>query len=235
MQDATPPPPLLPEIAEPAPPRPVATAGGSSGEWLALLRNRLIIAGLSLIALLVVAAAVLVVIGNGDDEEQLRAGNIQPTPLGGAAAPTGEDLSGVLRTTASMRNGPGVEYPAIGTIPQGTAVAVVGRNADDSWVQVVYPPGFDVLGWVNLAFIDVEGDISALVIAGPGESPNVSVPTSSGPPPATEQPSLPEPTGSPTRRPTNTRVPTITPRPSATATLPPLFQQPQAQTDATRP
>jgi uncharacterized protein YraI len=230
MEDATPPPPLLPEIAEPAPPRLVAAAGRSSGQWLALFRNRLIIAGLSLIALLVVAAAVLVVIGNGDDEEQLRAGLVEPTPAAGAATPTGGELTGMLRTTASMRNGPGVEYPAIGTVPEGAAVPVVGRNADDSWIQVVYPPGFDVLGWVNLAFIDIDGDISALVIAGPGESPNVPIPTSSGPPPETQQPS-PEATGSPTRRPTSTRVPTITPRPSATATLPPLFQQ----TDATRP
>lgn len=232
MEDANPPPPLLPEIAGSAPPRPVAAAGGSSGQWLALVRNRLIIAGLSLIALLVVAAAVLVAIGNGDEQKQLRAGLVEPTPAAGAATPTGGKLTGVLRTTASMRNGPGVEYPALGTVPDGAAVPVVGRSADDNWVQVVYPPGFDVLGWVNLAFIDIDGDISALVIAGPGESPNVPIPTSVGPTPGTEQP--PEATGSPTRRPTRTRVPTITPRPSATA-LPPLFQQPQEQTDATRP
>lgn len=207
-----------------APPLPQPPSGSGVADWVELFRNRLILAGLGLIALLVVGALLLIAIGNGDDEPQRRASLVQPTPAPGSSTPGGDDLTGVLRTTASMRNGPGIGYPPIGTVPEGAAVPVVGRNADDSWVQVVFPPGSELLGWVNVAFIDVNGDISALVVAGPGESPNVPVPTSSGPLPGSETPAD-EPTSAPTRRPTNTRVPTITPRPGATPTIPSPFQQ----------
>jgi uncharacterized protein YraI len=204
-------------MAAPPPPSP----GGGWAEWLDLLRNRLILSGLATIVVLLLVAIVFVVIDSGDDAPSVIDG-ARPTPTAGGTPLPGDGVTGVVRTTAGARNGPGTSYSVIGTVPRGTSLQVVGRNADDTWVQVVYPPGSQLRVWINLAFIDVRGDISDLAIAGPGDSPNVAVPTSVGPigspTPEVDVTLQPEPTGTPTRRPTSTRVPTITPQSIVTPT-----------------
>jgi uncharacterized protein YraI len=140
----------------------------------------------------------------------------------------GPGLSGKLRTTASMRNGPGPGYPILGTIPRSAVVTVVGRNEDNTWFQVIYPPGFSIRGWVQATLIDIEGDVSSLVIAGPGAGPDVQVPTYAGPinVPIPTEPGGTEFEETPTPRPTRvlptstpypvpTEAPTFTPRPTS--------------------
>ncbi|OGO51548.1 MAG: hypothetical protein A2148_01335 [Chloroflexi bacterium RBG_16_68_14] len=153
-----------------------------------------------------------------------------------------------MRTTTTMRNGPGPSYPILGTIPAGAQVTVVGRNASESWLQVTYPPGSKLRGWVSIAYIDVDGDISRLTIAGPGVAPSVSVPTDMAPDSSltaepSEESAATEPSSAdatPTQRPARTPrpSPTRTPRasptqgPVATPTLEPTATPPLLPTSA---
>lgn len=246
-------PPILPEL-EAVP----AAARSSRGErdrarsfapadWLAVLRNRLILTGLAVVTVLLLIAIVLVAIGSGDGGPVRRTVVDISTPEGEPTALPGRALSGFVRTTTSMRNGPGPTYPVLGTIPKRALVTVVGRNANESWLQVAYPPGSQLRGWVSLAYIDVDGDISRLAIAGPGAAPAVAVPTGAAPDSSlTAEPSeestatepsstLATPAGRPTRtpRPSPTRTPRASPtqRPEATPTLEPTATPPLLPTE----
>jgi hypothetical protein len=46
---------------------------------------------------------------------------------------------------ANLRNGPGLDYKKVGSLPMGGSLEIVGRNADSSWWLVSAPNG---LAWV---------------------------------------------------------------------------------------
>jgi uncharacterized protein YraI len=148
---------------------PASTVGHSDG-WQALLGNRFIIGALGTVAILLLTAIVLVAIGHGDDAGS-GAGNIAVAGSDGddetPQAPIGS-VVGTTKNTASYRNGPGTRYVILGTIPHGVSVAVVGRNEDNTWLQVRYPPSSNLKGWVDAKLLNVDGDVSDLALAGPG-------------------------------------------------------------------
>ncbi len=186
-QDDVPPPPTLPELEEgadaaPVQPRqePARLATGLAfvlPERLAFLNNRFVIGGLSLVVVLLLVAIVLVVFGSGDGEPQVLLVAGAGTPTAEPTAKPGTPLIGRILTTASTHNGPATSYAILGTIPNGAVVSIIGRNEDETWLQVIYPPGSQLRGWVNASFVEVTGDISQLVVAGPGSGPSVIVPT----------------------------------------------------------
>lgn len=236
--EAPPPPPELEAFKRLTPPtapspfgRPITWDSGEGS--VALLNNRFILGGLGVVVVLLLTAIVLVAIGQGDSAKgnapnvSVPPGDKTPSrPIGG--------LAGTTKTTASYRNGPGPTYVILGTIPRGATVAVVGRNEDDSWLQVRYPPSSTLKGWVDAKLLDVEGDVTVLAIAGPGPVASADityVPTAAiyepvGTPTAepAEPTRITRPTGTPTSRPSVTpyRTPltTNTPEQFPTATVP---------------
>ena len=154
--------------------------------------------------------------------------NTTPTPV--------EVLTAVALTTTTLRNGPGASFSPLGTVPRGARVPIIGRNADDTWLQVRYPPGSTIQGWIDVSFLEVTGDLADVIIAGPGSGPSIIVPTSV----PTDVPTFvfEEPTDTPAVEPTDapathtpevtttplkseTRLPIETPAPTATPAQPP--------------
>lgn len=223
---------------DPEPPNPMVLPGGIElPEWLAFLRNRAILGGLGLVVVLLLATIVLVALGGGDDGlEELSAAGVE-TPVAKSTVASGQGLTGNVIVTATMRIGPATTYAILGTIPSGALVSVIGRNANSSWLQVIYPPGSQLKGWVPAKVIEVTGDTSKLAVAGPGEGPSVPVPTSDVPlayfTPVPPPIASPDPTSiTPAIR---TPLPTATTAaPPATATPPPT-QQPPAPTAPSPP
>lgn len=226
-------PPLLPELspssaAVPAPFDADATSAVQPTDWAGILQNRLILSGFAAVVVLALITIVLVTIGNGDGDPNPRSLAGGGTPEASPTALPGGGLVGEVRTTTTIRSGPGSSYDILGTVPRGALVSVVGRDEDQAWLQVSYPPGSELLGWVSIAFIEVSGDISQLVVAEAGEPPSIVIPTSIVTESPTELPTVTEPlapteTPSPeperTPPPTETSLPTVTPE--ATSTSPP--------------
>src|SRR4030095_4740475 len=52
----------------------------------------------------------------------------------------------VTSPIANVRSGPGVQFDLVDTVPMGQAIAVIGRLADCTWLQVVRPAKGQ--GWV---------------------------------------------------------------------------------------
>jgi uncharacterized protein YraI len=214
------------------PPSRASDSGDGGFEWpesLDFLRNRFIIAGLGLLAALLLAIIILVALAGEEQNSSTPVEATDPTPDGQTTviAPS-EGLAGRIVNTAILRNGPGSGYAILGTIPSGAQVAVVGRNADNTWFQIV-PSSSSLRGWVEADYVQVTGDVTTLVIAGPGSEPSIAVPTRINVPDEDEEPAVPT---SPPRRPTATRAaptsttapptapPPTAPRPTATSPAP---------------
>lgn len=231
-------PPLLEELAGPAneaapperePPRAHEPPAEPTIDWLAPFENRLIIAGISLLGVLALTAIVLFVFSRGDGGPAftpnigvITNGNGDETPTA-AFALTAEALA-----TTTLRNGPNRSFAPLGTVPRGARVPVVGRNEDDTWLQITYPPGSPLRGWVDIDFFEVTGELHAVEVAGPGAGPSLIVPTSlptlvPEDPTATPVP-FDEPTAPPefkiTPAVTGTGEPAETPDPTATEGTP---------------
>ena len=70
--------------------------------------------------------------------------------------PTGVVIAGSL----NLRSGPGVNYNTIAVLQGGTTVALLGRNANGSWLKVKAPTG--TVGWVNAGYISTSYSIQNL-------------------------------------------------------------------------
>ena len=203
-----PPPRLEPRASIHARRRRVAPVALSSrwDAWLPLLNNRGILSGLGLVVALLLIAIVLVAIGS-ESQDTDRALVTNPTPGPNSTVLPRGSLSGHLVTTTSVRNGPDSSYAILGTVPRGATVAVIGRNEDQSWLQIRYPPGSALLGWVNAEFLETTGDVSKLGVAGPGPSPDIIVPTQAEVPTAVATEEI-------TSTPTEETTPSITSTPT---------------------
>ncbi len=71
--------------------------------------------------------------------------------------------SGVINTAAlNVRTGPGVSYGVTAVVYQGQGVALIGRNADSSWVKIRLTNG--TVGWINSAYVQTSTTLNSLPI-----------------------------------------------------------------------
>ncbi|MCZ7569031.1 MAG: SH3 domain-containing protein [Ardenticatenaceae bacterium] len=110
-----------------------------------------------------------------------------PTASATLAVPTvtatvSEPAAVVLASSLNGRSGPGVAYPVISVLKQGSTVRALAFNPDRSWVQVALDPR---RGWVAVPYVRLE------------QATSLAVATDIPPPPPTPTP-LPAPTASPT-------------------------------------
>jgi hypothetical protein len=119
-----------------------------------------------------------------------------PTPEPAPTEPPVEENSGppvvTIVQNMNVRTGPGTNYPIAGPGPAGEKSTVVGRNADNSWVQVEYPVTADGAGWVYADLVQIDGDLSQVdvvqVAAPPPPPPAPEVPQEEAAPPPPPEP-----------------------------------------------
>jgi uncharacterized protein YgiM (DUF1202 family) len=71
--------------------------------------------------------------------------------------------SGLVNTAAlNVRTGPGTSYGVTAVVYKDQGVALLGRNADSSWVKVRLNNG--TVGWINAAFVQTATTINSLPI-----------------------------------------------------------------------
>jgi len=63
----------------------------------------------------------------------------------------------------NVRAGPGTGYPVLATLPAGSRLTPVGRDAEGRWVQVCCVDG-DQPGWVLAELVDLAGDLAGLPV-----------------------------------------------------------------------
>lgn len=75
--------------------------------------------------------------------------------------PTTSTNAVVTTPFLNVRGGPGANFPDLGNLAQGQGVDLIGRNADNSWVQINVPGGIQG-GWVSSRYISASVPIGWL-------------------------------------------------------------------------
>jgi hypothetical protein len=167
-----------------------------------LLRNPSVLAGLAVVAAIFLAVAFVFVFGGGPSGAGFdQDGGTGSVPGGGAGGLTPSAGGVVARSiaSASVREGPSIEYAEIAVLRSGQDVEVSGRNQESSWFQVVYPRNSSLRGWVpGTALRLPDGSVERLQVAAvtPIPRPTVVIPTAPPEPTATPTPSA-TPTSTP--------------------------------------
>ena len=93
------------------------------------------------------------------------------TPLTSEEVPGPATLTAIVNTDElNVRSGPSVQTPTTSVLMWGDVVALIGRNADGTWVQVSLADATE--GWVSTAFLVVTGNMNDLpVVDAPPSSP----------------------------------------------------------------
>jgi serine/threonine-protein kinase len=82
---------------------------------------------------------------------------------------------GRTRASLNIYTGPGLSYPPLNAVPEGSVVQITGRSADGKWWQIASPGGADGSGWILAEFVELAGDISPVVVTPP--LPSLPTPT----------------------------------------------------------
>jgi uncharacterized protein YraI len=82
-------------------------------------------------------------------------------------------LEVAARGNINVRSGPSTNDPRIGGLSEGDVVTAVGRNTDDTWLQIELSGGSR--GWVSADLVDADGDISLLNVIDPSQPPASSL------------------------------------------------------------
>ncbi len=97
-----------------------------------------------------------------------------PTTPASVTLPPGAPWAAITAGVLNVRKGPGTNYPVIGQLQQNDVVEIAGKNADSSWLQIVYPTGTIGRGWISASYAQVRGSPAFIPVV---ETPPPSTPT----------------------------------------------------------
>lgn len=87
-----------------------------------------------------------------------------PTTLASATLPPGVPWATITAGVLNVRRGPGTHYPVMGQLQRNDAVEIAGKNADNSWLQIVYPTGTIGRGWISVSYAQVSGSLASVPV-----------------------------------------------------------------------
>jgi hypothetical protein len=146
----------------------------------AALRNPLVLGALAVLLAVAAAVAVAVVFSEGEPETVIVVPPEQTTAPGRTATRTPVPLEGTQAralSTLTVRAGPGSGYISLGIVPRDAELEVVGRNEEESWLEIAYPPRSRLMGWVIAEGVELEGSLAGLPVAAPESLVLPAVPT----------------------------------------------------------
>ena len=101
-------------------------------------------------------------------------GTAAPIPLASVTLPPGAPWAAITAGALNVRRGPGTNYPVAGQLQQNDVVEISGKNADSSWLQIVYPTGTIGRGWISASYAQVRGSPAFIPVV---ETPPPPTPT----------------------------------------------------------
>jgi hypothetical protein len=91
-----------------------------------------------------------------------------PQPTTGDVSSSGKPTARVDAATLNVRQGPGTNYPTVGTLSQGDRVEIVGRNAESTWWAINFSSG---TAWIFAALATAQGNLSQIPLVAPPPAP----------------------------------------------------------------
>jgi hypothetical protein len=144
------------------------------------LRNPLVLGGLAIVLAVAAAIVVAVVLSEGEKETVIVTPPLEMSTPGSTPTRTPVPLEGITGralSTLTVRAGPGSGYISLGTAPRDAELEVVGKNEEESWLEIAYPPRSRLTGWVAADGVELEGSLASLPVATPESLVLPAVPT----------------------------------------------------------
>jgi hypothetical protein len=148
------------------------------------LRNPIVLGGLAIVVAVAAAIVVAVLSSDGKKEETVI---ILPSAEASTPGRTPtqtlvplEGMTGRALSTLTVRAGPGSGYISLGTARRGAELQVVGKNEEEDWLAIAYPPRSQLTGWVAADDVELEGSLASLPVATPESLVLPAVPTYAG-------------------------------------------------------
>jgi uncharacterized protein YgiM (DUF1202 family) len=154
-----------------------------------MLRNPYVLAGIAVALAIIMAVVVVVFFGQGGEggTGENSAGVNPLTPRAGQAA----GLRARSIASATVRDGPGLEFLELGLLRSNRDVTVTGRNGESTWFQIVYPENSNLRGWVPETALRLPDDADdRLAVAESTPRPLPTEEPTSTPVPATATPNV---------------------------------------------
>ena len=87
---------------------------------------------------------------------------IPPTPSNTFTPTVPPPILGIIASlqTVNVRQGPGVNFPALQALPPGSGVEVLGQNADGTWINIRMEDGEE--GWVSSTLLSIQATATPL-------------------------------------------------------------------------
>ncbi len=99
-------------------------------------------------------------------------------PVVGVVAGGGEGgVSGLVTTKVNVRSGPGTGYNSLGLLNPNDVVALTGKNAGGTWLQIVYAGGPEDRGWIAAGYVQAQGVENLPVLTEEGAVIGTGTPT----------------------------------------------------------
>ncbi len=111
----------------------------------------------------------------------------QPSPTAVAPTAAPQAVTVTMKDRVNVRSGPGTTFPIVTKQDSGTTLPAIGRNTDNSWIQVQVSGQTDP-GWVSAQFVTVNGDLTTLPIVTTPAKNTTPTKKPSGRPTPTETP-----------------------------------------------
>ena len=144
----------VPVAPAPAAPAPAAAPDGTytvqGGDTLSAIARRFGVSLPELIGLNNIENANIISVGQ---VLRIPGGAVAPAPAAPAPAPL-EGISATTQPNLRLRVGPGTAYEILTTVPRGTTVPVLARNAAGDWIRVSYQ---GQTGWMAAWYTTLNG------------------------------------------------------------------------------
>jgi hypothetical protein len=160
------------------------------------LRNPYVLAGIAVGA--AIFLAVILVFAFGSKSSNLK-DNSAPLIVEPLTPGPGRGIVARSVAAATVREGPGLDFLAIGELSRNQDIEVAGRNDEASWYNVYFPPGSSLRGWVPASALRLPSNSAVIPVVSVTPIPRPTVIQPSAPPEPTGTPE-----GSPTATPTGT-------------------------------
>jgi uncharacterized protein YraI len=90
--------------------------------------------------------------------------------------PNNENFAIILQQI-NVRSGPGTDFNSLGTLNAQDVVGLIGKDANGDWLQIDFDSGPEGKGWVNAAFVQVQGVENLPIITETGLVVGIGTPT----------------------------------------------------------
>ncbi len=102
--------------------------------------------------------------GTIDTSQITRQPTAPPAPARSVSAAVKADAGGLR-----LRKGPGTDAEVITKLPNSTPLTLLGRTANDAWLQVSLSDGTQ--GWVMAQYVDITGNLNSIRVVDTGQPP----------------------------------------------------------------